>query len=220
MKAEGLQLKTGTRLYLQRSRPDGVTEVMPCILNRSYSDQELVVQPQSSDDFPSFIAGETYTTRIVEDNQRYAFKTTILSKTEQPQQEIHLSFPQGIDGVLMRKAPRFLIAKPVRLSLRTGDETVEVYVHDISRSGACLIAGSSLAKGDDVLNIELRDPFKKSLITLHCLVRYVMFDMVDGVINYRHGVEFQFSDNEEQLELENFIEYLLHERFAFPSSTQ
>jgi hypothetical protein len=214
MKAEGLQLKTGTRLYLQRSRPDGVTEVMPCMLIRSVNDQELVVHPQSSEDFPSFVSGETYTTRIVEGDKRYAFTTTILLKAETPRLEIHLSYPKEIDGVFMRKAPRFLIAKPVRLSLSSGGETVTVYVHDISRSGACLIAESSLAQGDDVLNIE------QSLITLHCLVRYVMFDMVNGVINYRHGVEFQFQNDDEQLQLESFIEFLLHERFAFPSSTQ
>lgn len=220
MKAEGLQLKIGTRLYLQRRRPDGVTEVMPCILNRSYSDRELVVHPQSSEGFPTFVTGESYTIRIVEGENRYAFATTILSKTEQPHQEIHLSFPKATEGVHMRKAPRFLIARPIRLSLRSGDETLAVYVHDISRSGACLIAETSLAKGDEVLNIELRDPFKQSLITLHCLVKYVMLDMVDGVIKHRHGVEFQFRDDEEQLELESFIEYLLHERFAFPSSSQ
>ena len=220
MKAEGLQLRVGTQLYLQRSRPDGVTEVMPCILNRSFSDQELVVHPQSTEDFPSFITGESYTTRIVEGDKRHAFTTTIVSKTEKPHPEIHLSFPREIDGVFIRKAPRFLIAKPVRLSLRAGDETVAIYVHDISRSGACLIAETCLAKGDDVLNIELRAPFDQSLITLRCLVRYVMFDLVNGVINYRHGVEFQFQGDDEQLQLENFIEYLLHERFAFPSSTQ
>jgi hypothetical protein len=218
MKADGLQLKTGTRLYLQRSRPDGVIEVMPCTLDRTIDNQELVVHPQSSEDFPSFAEGETYTTRIVAGNKRYAFATTILSKAEQ-QQMIHLSYPQEMETVYTRKAPRFLIAKPIRLSLRSGDKTVAVYIHDISRSGACLIAEHSLAKGDDVLNIELRDPFDQSLITLHCLVRYVLFDMVDGVINYRHGVEFQFADDDEQLQLERFIEYLLHERFASPSST-
>lgn len=212
MKADNLDLSVGTRLYLQRSRLDGVTEVLPCSLLHNLDGRELVVRPHGPLTHTGFVCGQSYGLRIANGTQRQAFTISII-KIEAPAPGLlHLSYPEAIHNIHSRRSPRHPIDKQVRLSLHSGEEKLDVYLHDISRNGACLIAEHSLARGDDVLNIELRDPINQSLITLHCLVRYVMFDMVNGVINYRHGVEFQFRDDEEQLQLENFIEYLLHEK--------
>ncbi|MBD3670351.1 MAG: PilZ domain-containing protein [Gammaproteobacteria bacterium] len=218
MRAEGLQLKQGMRLYLQRDREDGVTEVLPCSLVDYIDQRELIIESINPEHYPSFVKGGCYTTRIVIDERRYAFMTEVLFTIEQPHPRIHLSYPREIEGIFKRSAPRYQLTRPVRLKLQTEQATVSVRVHDISNSGACLIAEKSLANDSDLLNIELRDPFNPSLITLHCLVRYVLLDMVEGQIRYRHGVEFQFNNEEEQLQLERFIEYLLHEQYARPSS--
>ena len=218
MKAEGLRLSVGMKLYLQHLRPDGITEVLHCSLIGFVEGQGLNVRPQDEAAFSTLSKGEWLTTRMAVDERRYAFACEVLTLVRQPYLHIHLSYPEEIQGIFKRVAPRYRIHKPIRLSLHLGDEQVKVAISDISNSGACLLADVPLGVNSDTLNIEFRVPFDQSLITLPCSVRYVLAEQDEGGSQYRHGVAFQFSSTEEQCEVEQFIALLVNKQYAQPST--
>lgn len=218
MKAEGLRLAVGMTLTLQRLREDGITEVLPCSLIGFVEGQGLIVRPQDEGVLSTLVKGESLTTRLAVEDKRYAFLCQVLTLVKLPYPHIHLSYPQAIQGILKRGAPRFRLHKPIRLSLQQGDELVKVSISDISSSGACLLAEQPLGLDSDTLNIEFRVPFDKTLITLPCIVRYVLAEQDENGCIYRHGVAFQFSSSAEQLELEQFIALLVHKQYALPDS--
>jgi len=217
MKSEGLKLVVGMRLYLQRIRTDGITEVMPCSLIGFVESQGLIIRPLEDAILPLLKIGQSITTRMSVGDNRYAFSCEVLTVTELPYPHVHLSYPKEISGVMMRGAPRFRMHMPIRLSLHVGQEVVSVLVSDISSSGACLLAESSLGNDSDILNIEFRVPFDQTLINLPCIVRYVLPEQDDSKEYYRHGVAFQFQSDEEQWKLDQFIEMLITKQYAAPS---
>jgi len=216
MKADGLNLKTGMSLYIQRIRTDGVTEVLSCNLIGFVEGQGLIVKPHDDSTLASLNVGEKITTRMSVGDSRYAFSCTILTLNEQPYTHIHLSYPEEISGIMKRAAPRFHINMPIRLSLHIGVDIVSVLISDISSSGACLLSESPLGGHADTLNIEFRVPFDQTLLTLPCVVRYVLTEQEDGKHYYRHGVAFQFVSDEDQWQLNQFIEMLINKQYAVP----
>ena len=217
MKADGLNLKIGMPLYIQRMRTDGITEVLLCHLVGFGDGQELIVQPQDDSSFACLKVGDQITTRMSVDDSRYAFSCKILTLNEHPHSHIHLSYPEEISGIMKRAAPRFHMNLPIRLSLHIGADIVSVLISDISSTGACLLAETPLGGHADILNIEFRVPFDQTLLTLPCVVRYVLTEQDNGKHYYRHGVVFEFVSDEDQWQLNQFIEMLISKQYAVPS---
>lgn len=216
MKSEGLGLTVGMRLYLQYIRRDGITEVLPCNLIGFVEGQGLIIRLIGDAVMPMLEVGQNITTRMTVGDSRYAFSCEVLTVTKNPYPHIHLSYPQEISGVMMRSAPRFRMKLPLRLSLQMENEVVSVLISDISSTGACLLAELPLGEDSDTLNIEFRVPFDQTLISLPCNVCYVLSEQDEGQSYYRHGVAFEFNSDEEQLQLERFIELLIKKQYAVP----
>lgn len=217
MKSGGLSLIVGMTLYLQRVRPDGVTEVLPCKLIGFVEGQGIIIRPLQDNILPVLEQGQTVSTRMPVADNRYAFSCEVLTVNELPYPHVHLSYPQELSGVMIRAAPRFRMHMPIRLSLHVDEDVVSVLISDISSSGACLLAESPLGVDLDTLNIEFRIPFEQSLINLPCSVRYVLAEQDGSKSYYRHGVSFQFNSDEEQWQLNQFIELLINKQYAVPS---
>lgn len=124
-------------------------------------------------------------------------KTASLS-LRTPYEYIHLSFPDKIEGVVIRKAHRVKtsIITTVQSSKLNAEEAVSALISDISANGASLDAKKRLGDKGDIINLSFRVSLHnvEAYMSIKGVIRTILGSDTDetstpGTI--RHGVEFQ-----------------------------
>jgi hypothetical protein len=128
----------------------------------------------------------------------FGFACTIQRIIKIPYEYMHLSFPEDIQGIMIRKAPRVKthIVATVR-DVKSGDAgQVSALISDISANGVSLEARNVLGNKGDVLNLAFRVQLHNvdAYLSLKGIIRAVItVDPADTskTAPIRHGVEFQ-----------------------------
>jgi hypothetical protein len=128
----------------------------------------------------------------------FGFACTIERIIKIPYEYMHLSFPDNIQGIMIRKAPRIKtrIITTVQDSKKSSAAQISALISDVSANGVSLESKQALGVKGDVLNLAFR-------IQLHNVDAYLS---VKGIIRavvsgdeseankselIRHGIEFQ-----------------------------
>lgn len=156
--------------------------------------------------------GEDFIVRSIGGETSYAFRATALALHHDPFPYMHLSFPEGVQGALSRRAPRVSLAQPsITLTMSDGDKQIKVSMADIGPSGARLVAAERLGSLGDTFVIDVRAPYSNRLVSLSCTIRYVRNDLPPslgkGQVSFHHGVEFGPLNDEGQF----FVNWLMQE---------
>lgn len=143
-------------------------------------------------------------------NSAYAFKSTVERICRLPFDYMHLSFPQRIEGSIIRKATRVRLSVEARITAQSGSEPVLAKIDNISSTGALIT--SSEAVGDK--GTELKVAFN---IKLHDVQREIESQAV--ILNARndddghhYGVEFRDLPADERMILRSLIYQYMIER--------
>lgn len=127
----------------------------------------------------------------------FGFACTIERIIKIPFEYMHLSFPEEIQGIMIRKAPRVKtrIIAAVRDSKSAEAEQVSALISDISANGVSLEAKAALGEKGDILNLSFR-------VQLHNIDAYLSLKGTIRAIStteagdaaragmVRHGIEF------------------------------
>jgi len=144
------------------------------------------------------LEGETVVMRSFSGQNAFGFASTIERVIKTPYEYLHLSFPDNIEGIVIRKAPRVKtnIIAAVQDSKSGATEQVSALISDISANGVSLDAKRPLGEKGDILNVSFRVHLHNidAYLSVKGVIRAVLItDAVDasksGVI--RHGIEFQ-----------------------------
>jgi hypothetical protein len=144
------------------------------------------------------LEGETVVMRSFSGQSAFGFACTIERVIKTPYEYLHLSFPDNIQGIVIRKAPRVKtrIIAAVQDNKPGATEQAPALISDISANGVSLDAKQALGKKGDILNLAFRVHLHNidAYLSVKGIVRAVLSgDAVDasksGVI--RHGIEFQ-----------------------------
>lgn len=153
--------------------------------------------------------GDEFVVRFSDGEKQLAFRSNVMEVCEKPYGYIHLSFPTGVQGKMLRRGQRYNLnqqQKPaLRLAMTDGKNETKVQMSDISQSGACLTALDQLGKIDDSFSIDIIVDNKQ--ITLPCKIRYVRKEnQEEKPAEFMHGVEFQELNLDAQLFIDKFIQ--------------
>ncbi len=156
----------------------------------------LVSQPLNNMTAVKLVAGMAYQARIASGDSTYAFETEIVRVCDQPYQYMHLRFPKGIQGVILRRAQRTQIrGSQLVLNMRDGADILSVTMLDISPLGACLVSEQPLGKTGDFFYIDVQHKSTSDSLTFPCTIRHINKAAVrEGGPAYYHGVEFSKLD--------------------------
>ncbi|MBI5437590.1 MAG: flagellar brake protein [Nitrosomonadales bacterium] len=158
------------------------------------------------------LEGETVVMRSFSGQNAFGFASTIERVIKTPYEYLHLSFPDNIEGIVIRKAPRVKtrIIAAVQDSKSGATEQVSALISDISANGVSLDARRSLGEKGDTLNVSFRVHLHNidAYLSVKGVIRAVLSgDAVDtsksGVI--RHGVEFQDLQPNDSVILQSMI---------------
>jgi len=204
-----LSLLVGSPIQLDRLLKGGESAngtVIGCVVGKSV----MVSWPTQQGNLITTEVGEEFVAKISDGDANYAFRTSITHLCQEPFPYVHLEYPGGVVGSLLRRGHRVPVDLPtIRLSVRDGPRTLAVTMLDVSQSGARLVAPERLGDVGEIFTIEMRIRPGNERVTLPCNIRYVLAGPsgVKGERAYYHGVEFKGMDGKAQ----GFVERLIND---------
>jgi c-di-GMP-binding flagellar brake protein YcgR len=142
----------------------------------------------------------------------FGFACTIERICKIPYEYMHLSFPDEIQGIMIRKAPRVKarIIAAVGSGKNGAEEPISALISDISANGVSLESKQPLGDKGDTLNLSFRVQLHNidAYLSLKGIIRAVFTgDPVDiskkGII--RHGIEFKDMPPNDSVILQSLI---------------
>ncbi len=153
--------------------------------------------------------GQHMLARFSEGDNRFAFVSEVKAVCRHPFPYLHLAYPRGVQGIMLRRSQRLPLggesAPVIRLDMNDGRQHLLVTLADISPSGARLSASRRLGDIDDRFAIEMQPAGHETPVKLPCVVRYVRREPRGEEILYHHGVQFNELDTTAQDFIDRFI---------------
>ena len=158
------------------------------------------------------IGGKKVVMRSFSGQNAFGFSCSIERVCKVPYEYLHLSFPEVIEGIVVRKAPRIKtrIIAAVQDHKSGATEQVSALISDISANGASLDAKQSLGDRGDILNLAFRVPLHNidAYLSVKGAIRAVLgSDTADAPKSdlIRHGIEFQELQPHDSVVLQSMI---------------
>lgn len=173
----------------------------------------VMLAPDAAMEFPPALrTGDACVVRFESGDSVYAFDTQVQWRSEQPFVHVHLAYPQGVQGTLVRRSPRVQVNDMVMmLVLEEAGRKLSVALADISLLGARLVAGSRLGEVGERFSIEIPHLGQSGSerVALPCRVCYVREEQsASASANkrvYHHGVEFTDLNRQALMFIERYI---------------
>lgn len=153
------------------------------------------------------IEGEIVVMRSFSGQNAFGFACTIERVCRLPYEYLHLTFPESIEGVVVRKSQRVktrIIAAVKNLSSASTNENAPAFICNISADGVALEAGQVLGSEGDIINLAFH-------VSVHNIEVFLSLDgIILSIMNchatditdpetVRHGIKFR------QLELNDTV---------------
>lgn len=198
MIAQTLNMMVGTRLKLCSCDPTSSSQLDVDLIGVYQNKSVMVSFPQGAE-AAQLKTGDKFIVRFSSMDAKYAFRADVLQVCEQPFPYLHLQFPRGVQGVIVRHKQRVKVKNPsFKLNVAANEQTL-ISMSDISISGAKISASSRLGNIDDQFSIEIHNPHNNERFALPCTIRYVCTNADTTPAqnaHFDHGVRFGELENE------------------------
>jgi hypothetical protein len=209
---DDMKLKAEDRLQLeppaQLSRERFSVKVIGFLRNSSL----LVTVPITANGLRlQLMEKEKVVMRSFSGQNAFGFACTIERIIKIPYEYMHLSFPDNIQGIMIRKAPRIKtrIIAAVHDGLASAEKQISALISDISANGVSLDAKRALGDKGDVLKLSFRVQLHNvdAYLSVKGIIRAVINDDVEAAKSgfIRHGIELQELQPNDSVILQSMI---------------
>ncbi len=174
----------------------------------------LVTTPVTTEGFRlQLLEGERVIMRSFLGQNAFGFECHITRRCKSPYEYLHLSFPDAIQGIAIRKAPRVktrIIATVQKNNPGNANEPVSALISNISANGLALDAKQPLGSKGDIINLSFRVNLHKidALLSIKGLICAVLTGDAANASNpdlIRHGIEFRDLQPNDSVILQSMI---------------
>lgn len=216
MAAKELALEIGDHLQLQFVGDDK-TRYSSRVIGYLAGHSLVVTTPKVDGHVMPVSEGKEVIVRLMSGNNIVGFTVSVITVSVRPYAHLHLSFPQDVQAVTVRKALRVILnmtasARPCladSAEIDPDQEAQVVTIQDMSTSGALLIANKALAKEGQYIAIDLQLDVAESTeeITLPAIVRNIRTERGEkaGQRYYHHGIELRVADRAQSVLVHAFV---------------
>ncbi|WP_435626787.1 flagellar brake protein [Candidatus Ferrigenium straubiae] len=211
---DDMKLGVGSRLQLEPPKQLGRERFLVRLIGYMRGVSLIVTTPATADGaYLRLLEGEKVMMRSFSGQNAFAFACAVELACKRPYEYLHLSFPDVIQGVLIRKVPRVrtkIIAAVQNTNSRDLEERNPALISNISANGAALNAKHPLGKKGDVLNLVFRVNLHQidALLSLNGVIRTAV-DAGDaealGAEIIRYGIEFQNLQPNDMIILQSMV---------------
>lgn len=211
---DDMKLKAESRLQLEPPAQLGRERLLVKVIGYLRGVSLLVTAPTTANGARLQLReGEKVVMRSFSGQNAFAFACTVERACKLPYEYLHLSFPDVIQGVVIRKAPRVkanIIAAVHNTNSRNAKEQVPALISNISANGAALDARRPLGNKGDILDLSFRVNLHKidAFLSIKGAIRAVLngeaADISEPEIT-RYGIEFQSLQPNDMVILQSMI---------------
>lgn len=146
--------------------------------------------------------------RMMSGSSAHVFTSTAIFSTNHPYAHLHLTYPETLESITVRKAERVnckLIVSVHALEESSG-EGISASMHDISTAGSQLFSKESLGEVGD--NISITTKFSVAGIDQHLLISGIIRRAISTPTDdaeYEYGIEFNSIEDKDKLILTAFV---------------
>lgn len=203
-----MHLKVGDRLQVECPAGSGGDRAFARVIG--YVDQLsiLVTAPMAGKRRIELVENDLVVMRVFSRENAFAFRSSVLRACRLPFPYIHLSFPEIIQGSVIRKATRVRTALPVSISVDPpGAETIAGTILNISASGLQLRSPTTLGAPDRPLRLqfELALHGVNTPLVLDASIRNVREEVDEEGFHYQYGVDFHALQPRDHMLLKAFV---------------
>jgi c-di-GMP-binding flagellar brake protein YcgR len=163
----------------------------------------LITNPTHKGTRVDFRESELVVVQAFSRNSAYAFKSTVERVCRVPFDYLHLSYPERVEGAVIRKATRVRLNAPANITPEGGGEAVPATIENISSTGALLCSEESIGAKGEALKLAFR-------IKLHDVARdiesrAVILNARNDEGGHHYGVEFRDLPPDERMVLRSLV---------------
>ncbi|MFA5824915.1 MAG: flagellar brake protein [Gallionellaceae bacterium] len=210
---DDMKLKAEDRLQLEPPAKLGLERLSVKVIGFLRGASLLVTTPFTPNGQRlQLLENETVIMRSFSGQNAFAFASTIVRICKIPYEYLHLSFPDQIQGLVIRKAPRIKtrIIAAVQDSKFGAEKQISALISDISAKGISLDSKQQLGDKGDILNLAFRVQLHniEALLSVKGVIRAVLSGEAEDAAKpamVRHGIEFQNLQPNDSVVLQSMI---------------
>ncbi|GMQ88457.1 MAG: hypothetical protein BMS9Abin08_1703 [Gammaproteobacteria bacterium] len=214
MEYSDLKLQVGETIQLQPHDGEDGKRLHSKIIGYLPGSSLLVTTPRVKDKVMIIREGQPFVVRMMLGNRIVGFTSTVLRSCARPYPYLHLSFPDEMEQIVVRKAQRVRVKLFASLKNDNPDFLFEkphsASIIDISTSGAMLEASEQLGEVDDRVILTCVPKFAgtEKMLSIPAILRNVHSEQAQDAIqdvSYYHGLEFDIKDQQDVITLHGFV---------------
>lgn len=203
-----MHLKVGDRLQVECPAGSGMGRAFVRVIG--YVDQLsiLVTAPMAGKRRIDLVENDLVVVRVFSRENAFAFRASVLRACRLPFPYVHLSFPEIIQGSVIRKATRVRTALPVSISVeQPGADAIPGTILNISASGLQLRTRATLGERDKPvrLQFELALHGVDTPLALDASIRNVREEVDEEGFHYQYGVDFHELQPKDHMLVKAFV---------------
>lgn len=194
-----MRLRVGDRIQLQPPASLGTDRHIVRLLGYLDNASLMVTAPMSNGMRVPVREHDKIVARVFSSQKAFGFDCTVVRVCKMPYDYLHLSFPDVIQGAVIRKSPRIktkIIASIARPDAGNGTEKQSGMIINLSADGALVKARQPLADKSQEIALSFR-------VTLHNMEAYLTTKAV-----VRNVFEDEDKENAEALKFHHGIQFL------------
>ena len=214
MEYSDLKLQVGETIQLQPRDGENGKRLHGKIIGYLPGSSLLVTTPRVGDKVMIIREGQPFVVRMMLGNRIVGFATTVLRTCARPFHYLHLSFPDEMEQIVVRKAQRVRVKLFASLKNDNPEFLFEkphsATIIDISTSGSMLVASEQLGAVDDkvVVTSVLKFAGTEKMLAIPAILRNVHTEKAHNAtqeLTYYHGLEFDIKDQQDVITLHGFV---------------
>lgn len=205
---EEMRLAVGDRLQIECTASTGVRRAFVRVVGYMDGVSLLVTTPVAGGRRVELVENDPVIVRVFSRQSAFAFRASVLRACKLPFDYVHLSFPESIQGSVIRKATRVRTELPVTVSVeQPGGEPTPGTVLNISASGLLLRTRAALGDRGSPVRLRFELPLHgiDTGLELSASIRNVREDADEEGIDYQYGMDFHELQPSDHMVVKAFV---------------
>ena len=213
MEQNDLKVQVGESLQLQTRDGEDSRRMHVKLVGYLPGISLLVTTPRVADKVMIIREGQPFVVRMMLGNRVVGFATTVLRSCSRPFPYLHLSYPEEMQQITVRKAQRVRVKLFASLKNANPDFQVDkprpATIVDISTSGVLMVSSEQLGElGDQVsVTCAVKIGGVEKLLSLSAMIRNVHIERSEehGEHSYYHGLELNLKEPQDIFALHGYV---------------
>lgn len=203
-----LKNNIGNTLQLQLSHSNKDERFYVKLIGVLENKSILITAPRADGGVLKIEDRQEFIIRMMSGSNAHVFSSTAIFSSNRPYAHLHLTYPESLESITVRKAERVncKLIVSVQSSERSTVDGISASMEDISIAGAQLMSNESLGNVGD--NITINTKFSVAEIEQHLLIPGIIrraISVENHDVDFEYGIEFNSIEDKDKLILTAFV---------------